>query len=109
MLEEVRQLYHDDTGGEPLNSGRGSWQVFVLVDEEVLANPSIIKCVGADYKAADFVPKNTRYYGQRYLGWLRMFLCAPFYSVAGTGYHFIWKIAEHTDDEPGVWWDAENA
>ncbi|KAH6868717.1 hypothetical protein BKA58DRAFT_317144, partial [Alternaria rosae] len=68
-LEEVRQLYHDETGGQPLKKGKGLWQIFILVDADVLASPDLgmIKCA-----AAAGVPKNPRFGPQRYFWWLTM-------------------------------------
>jgi hypothetical protein len=57
-----------------MNMDNGPWQVFILADAEVLANPDheVIKCVAADYDAAACVPKNSWYCPQRYFGWIRM-------------------------------------
>src|SRR5690242_12197172 len=40
-LEEVRNLYHEGTGGQPLNTNNDPWRVFILVDEEVLEDPKL--------------------------------------------------------------------
>ncbi|KAJ5057730.1 hypothetical protein J3E74DRAFT_430759 [Bipolaris maydis] len=42
-LEEVRQLHHKGTGGQPINIDRDLWRIFILGDTE---------CVVADYDAA---------------------------------------------------------
>lgn len=107
-LEEVRQLYHNGTGGQPMNTDMGPWRIFILVDEEVLANPSIIKCVAADYDAAACVPKNTRYGPQRYFGWLRMSSAHVFILWLQLDIYFIEEIVEGTEGGPGAWWDAAN-
>ncbi|KAJ6194982.1 hypothetical protein J3E72DRAFT_198360 [Bipolaris maydis] len=59
-LEEVRQLYHKETGGQPMNTDSDLWRIFIRADMEVLKNPDldITKCVVADYDAAVCVLKN---------------------------------------------------
>lgn len=109
-LEDVRQFYHERTGGQPMNTDKGPWRVFILVDAEVLANPEldIIKCVAADYDAAACVPKNSFFGPQRYFGWLR---------VASKHVLTLWfeleiydfeQIGNHTAGGPGAWWDPED-
>ncbi|KAH7093222.1 hypothetical protein FB567DRAFT_170067 [Paraphoma chrysanthemicola] len=73
-MEQLRLLYRNGDGGVPMNADFRSHRVFLLADEEVLsdADACLIKCVEADYEAADHVPRNTRLGGQRYFGWMPM-------------------------------------
>ena len=46
---------------------------FSLFDSNVSSASPLVKCVKADYEAAEHVPRNTRLgWGQRYLGWMLM-------------------------------------
>ncbi|KAF2731445.1 hypothetical protein EJ04DRAFT_367798 [Polyplosphaeria fusca] len=75
-MDQVRQLYKDGVGGQPMNSDERSRRCFLLADDEVLEgvsyNESWVKCVDVDYIAADHIPRNTRLGGQRYFGWMKM-------------------------------------
>tara|TARA_R110002003_G_scaffold118_6_gene10554 strand:- start:478 stop:1092 length:615 start_codon:yes stop_codon:yes gene_type:complete len=73
-MEQLRLLYRNGDGGVPMNADLRSHRVFLLADEEVLsdADAFLVKCVEADYEAADHVPRNTRLGGQRYFGWMPM-------------------------------------
>ena len=53
-----------------MNKDKGLWQIFILVDADMLASLdlSIIECVAANYDAAAAVPKNPRFGPQRYFG-----------------------------------------
>jgi hypothetical protein len=106
-LEKVRQLYHDGTGGQPMNTDRGPWRIFMLADTEVLANPDLgmIKCVAADYDAAACVPKNPRFGPQRYFGWLRMSSNHVVKLWFELEIYYLEQIVNHTAGGPGAWWD----
>jgi hypothetical protein len=56
-----------------MNADLRSHRMFLVADEEVLsdADAFLVRCVEADYEAADYVPRNTRMGGQRYFGWMR--------------------------------------
>jgi hypothetical protein len=73
-LEDVRQLYFNGTGDQPMNVDMDPWRVFLLADEAVLANPelSIINVVAADYDPVRAVPTNWKAGPQRYFGWITM-------------------------------------
>ena len=106
-LEQVRQLYHDGTGGQPLNKDKGPWRIFILVDADVLASPDLgmIKCVAADYDAAAAVPKNPRFGPQRYFGWLTMsseHVLALWFELE---MYFFEEIGNGIGGGPGAWWD----
>ncbi|KAJ8117807.1 hypothetical protein OPT61_g1082 [Boeremia exigua] len=109
-LEAVRQLYHEGTGGQPMNTDNDPWRVFILVDEEVLADPELgfIKCVTADYDAAASVLKSSFMGPQRYFGWLRV----PCDRVLSLWFelevYFFEQIGNHTAGGPGAWWDPSD-
>ncbi|APA10646.1 predicted protein [Sclerotinia sclerotiorum 1980 UF-70] len=68
-MDDLRKT-HQEGGSQ---NGRGC---FLLVDQEVLTDVDgkgdyWIKCVQADYKASDYVPRNSRV-TQRYFGWLKV-------------------------------------
>jgi hypothetical protein len=106
-LEEVRQLYHNGTGGQPMNTDSDPWRIFMLADTEVLANPDLgmIKCVAADYDAAACVPKNTWFGPQRYFGWLRMSSNHVLRLWLELDMYFLEQIVNHTAGGPGAWWE----
>ena len=108
-LEEVRQLYHDGTGGQPLNKDKGPWRIFILVDADVLASPELgmIKCVAADYDAVAAVPKNPRFGQQRYYGWLTMSSERVLSLWFELEMYFFEEIGNSTAGGPGAWWDPD--
>ncbi|EUC28492.1 hypothetical protein COCCADRAFT_40990 [Bipolaris zeicola 26-R-13] len=108
-LEEVRQLYHNGTGGQPMNTDRDPWRIFILADREVLTNPNLgmIKCVAADYDAAACVPKNPRFGPQRYFGWLRMSPNHVLKLWFELDIYFIKQIVNFAAGGPGAWWDPD--
>lgn len=73
-MDELRQLYNCGEDGEPMNADYKLHRIFLYADDEVLSDPtaSIVKCVDADYRAEDHIPRHTRMGGQRYFGWMRM-------------------------------------
>jgi hypothetical protein len=73
-MEQLRLRYRNGDGGIPIKPALLQQRVFLLADEEVLsdAGASLVKCVEADYEALDHVPRHTRYFGQRYFGWMPM-------------------------------------
>ena len=75
-MDQLRQRYNNGDGGPPMNQDHRSHQVFLVADDEVLssvdATTTIMKCVDADYQAADHVPQNWRLGTQRYFGWMPM-------------------------------------
>jgi hypothetical protein len=73
-MEQLRLLYRNGDGGVPMNADLRSHRVFLLADEEVLSNANVfpLKCVEADYEAADHVPRDWRVGRQRYFGWMPM-------------------------------------
>jgi hypothetical protein len=72
-MDQLRQLYNSGDGGQPMNADFNLHRIFLFADDEVLSgDDSVVKCVDADYRAEDYVPRNTRVGGQRYFGWMRM-------------------------------------
>ncbi|KAH6639117.1 hypothetical protein C7974DRAFT_126550 [Boeremia exigua] len=73
-MEQLRLQYRNSDGGVPINADLWSHRVFLLADKEVLldTNAFLLKCVEADYEAADHVPRNTWLGGQWYFGWMLM-------------------------------------
>jgi hypothetical protein len=80
-MEEVRNVYKNGNGGQPMNANDKVRRCFLLVDEEVIEEYQAVsrtpgyrpwvKCVEVDV-ASDHVPRNTRLGGQRYFGWMKM-------------------------------------
>jgi hypothetical protein len=91
-MEQLRLLYRTGDGGVPMNADLRSHHSFLFADEEVLSNADafLIKCVQADYEAADYVPRNVRVDGQHYFGWMKM----EFADVLG-----LWNELEYNDLE----------
>jgi hypothetical protein len=50
-----------------MNKDHRSYRVFLVADAT-----TTIKCVDADYQAADHIPQNRRLGTQRYFGWMPM-------------------------------------
>ncbi|OAK94636.1 hypothetical protein IQ06DRAFT_298158 [Phaeosphaeriaceae sp. SRC1lsM3a] len=73
-MEQLRLLYKTGDGSVPMNANLRSHRVFLLADGKVLsdADTFLVKCVSADYEAADHVPRNTWQGGQWYFGWMLM-------------------------------------
>ena len=75
-MDQLRQMYMDFVGGEPVNLHKPTHRVFLLADAEVLSEVSTtkrwLKCVQPHYVATDHVPRHTRMGGQRYFGWFKM-------------------------------------
>ncbi|RYO97076.1 hypothetical protein DL764_007371 [Monosporascus ibericus] len=71
FMDQVRQLYQNNQGGNPLNADLPTHRYFLLADAEVLEDAGRgefwVKCVQPDYE-----PKNTRLGGQRYFVWMKM-------------------------------------
>ena len=59
-LEQIRQLYVEGAGGQPMNAGNKPYRVFSLADSEVLLgsdyDSGLIKVVAAEYHAVASVP-----------------------------------------------------
>lgn len=109
-LEDVRQLYLDRNGGQPMNTDNRPWRIFLLADAQVLQDPGfrLLKAAAADYDPVATVPKNTWSGPQRYFGWITMPPTAivDLYSELGT---FTFKqIANNTSGGPGAFWDPMN-
>jgi hypothetical protein len=72
-LDQLREVHNNNN---PPIEGEYMWRrqgVFLVADSEVFGDDgSWIKCVQADYVAADHVSRNKRYGPQRYFGWMKM-------------------------------------
>ncbi|KAH7068687.1 hypothetical protein FB567DRAFT_248471 [Paraphoma chrysanthemicola] len=109
-LEDVRQLYLDGSGGQPLHVDSSGKRLFLLADDQVLQDPDLarLKVVAADYDSVAAVPKNSRVGPQRYFGWMTM---------PTTAIYHLWDALELFDFEqiinrtspggPGVYWDPD--
>ncbi|CAN9242411.1 unnamed protein product [Alternaria sp. RS040] len=75
-IDQLRPLYNSSSseGSQPMNADFNWHRIFLFADNEVLSDPavSIVKCVDAEYRAEDYIPRNPRVGGQRYFGWMRM-------------------------------------
>jgi hypothetical protein len=108
-LEQVRQMYVDATGGQPMNANDNPYRVFFLADVEVLMgsdyDSALIKVAEAEYDAAASVPKNWQYGPQRHFGWMKM----PVRCVLDLWFklerYFFMEIVESTAGGPGALWN----
>ncbi|KAF2012852.1 hypothetical protein BU24DRAFT_453173 [Aaosphaeria arxii CBS 175.79] len=74
-MDQVRLAFREEVGGRPMNVDDGPRRIFLYVDEEVMEfvgrGELMVKCVQADYRAEDYVPRNPRLGGQRFFGWMK--------------------------------------
>jgi hypothetical protein len=109
-LEDVRQLYLDQRGGQPLNVDRYQRRLFFLADDQVLQDPDVarLKVAAADYDAVAAVPTNLRFGPQRYFGWMTMPTTAVFDLWNELEHFDLEEIINHTSPGgPGVYWDPD--
>jgi hypothetical protein len=72
-MDQVRHIFMNSIGGEPLNKKQGWRRIFLLADGEVLtADDGYIKCIQGDFVAPDPVPPKNSRMPQRYFGWFKM-------------------------------------
>ncbi|KNG50448.1 hypothetical protein TW65_02199 [Stemphylium lycopersici] len=97
-MDQLRQLYNSGEGGQPMNADLNLHRIFLFADEEVLLDPaaSIVKCVDADYRAEDYIPRNPRVGGQRYFGWMPMKAGSVAYFWIELGHFNMSQIAPPT-------------
>lgn len=112
-MDQLRQRYNNGVGGPPMNKDHRSHQVFLVADDEVLssvdATTTIIKCVDADYQAADHVPQNWRLDTQRYFGWMTMLASCVAELWVELGFFPLQQFAPATNGESYLEvWDAMN-
>ncbi|KAH7089819.1 hypothetical protein FB567DRAFT_578359 [Paraphoma chrysanthemicola] len=71
-IEQLRLLYRNGDGSALISAGLRSHRVFLVADDEILseADASAVKCVEADYEAANHV--GNKRVPQRYFGWMPM-------------------------------------
>lgn len=89
-MDQLRLLYNNGDGGGPMNTDLRSHRVFLVADDEILSDVDAftVKCVEVDYRTEDYIPRNPRFGGQRYFGWMPM----KAGCVAG-----LWKHLEFRD------------
>jgi hypothetical protein len=91
-MDQLRQLYNSGEGGQPMNADFKSHRIFLFADDEVLSGvDSTVKCVDANYRAEDYLPRHTR--GQRYSGWMRMNARSIANFWIELGLHYMYDIA----------------
>lgn len=106
-LDQLRDHYKNSVDGTPMNTE--GLRIFLVADEEVLTAVSggilWIKCVQADYEAADYVPKNTRVWGggrQTFFGWGKLTLRSLVEFWGLTAPWNLEKVTEPTVDEKQI-------
>ncbi|KAH8706876.1 hypothetical protein GQ44DRAFT_691977 [Phaeosphaeriaceae sp. PMI808] len=106
-LEDVRQLYLDGSGGQPMNTDNRPWRLFLLADAQVLQDPDfrLLKAAAADYDSVAAVPKNTWSGPQRYFGWITMPPTAVLDLYNELGMFLFKQIVNRTSGGPGAFWD----
>jgi hypothetical protein len=111
-LENVRQLYLDGTGGQPMNVDIDPWRVFLLADEAVLASPelSVINVVDADYDPVRAAITNPRVGPQRYFGWITMSPSCILILWKALDIYLLSSLGSGPDTTggPGGFWDADS-
>lgn len=112
-MDQLRQRYNNGDGGPPMNKDHRSHHVFLVADDEVLssvdATTTTIKCVDADYQAADLIPRNWRLGTQRYLGWMPMLASCVAELWVELGFFPLQKFAPATIGGSHLEvWDAMN-
>jgi hypothetical protein len=106
-LEELRQLYLDGSGGQPMNTDNRPWRLFLWADAQVLqdAEFSLLKAAAADYDPVAAVPRNKWSGPQRYFGWITMPPTAVLNLYNELGVFTFKQIVNHTSGGPGAFWD----
>lgn len=106
-LEDVRQLYLEGSGGQPMNTENRPWRLFLLADAQVLQDSELglLKVAAADYDPVAAVPRHGR---QRYFGWITMPTSAVLdLYLELEGFQFN-QIVKRTSGGPGAFWDPLN-
>lgn len=95
-MVQLRQRYNNGDAGPPMNEDHRSHRVFLVADDEVLlsvdATTTTIKCVDADYQAADHIPRNWRLGTQHYFGWILMLASCVAELCVELGFFFCKKL-----------------
>jgi len=109
-LEEVRELYLDGSGGQPMNTENRPWRLFLLADAQVLQDPDLrlVKAAAADYDPGALVSRNNRSGPQRYFGWITMPTTAVCNLYAQLDTFWLEQIVNRTAGGPGAFWDPED-
>lgn len=107
MLEDVRQLYLEGSGGQPMNTDNRSCRLFLLADAQVLQDPDLrlLKVAAVDYDPVAAVPKNWRVGPQRYFGWITMPATAVLNLYNELDMFQSKQIVNRTSGGPGAFWD----
>lgn len=109
-MDEVRQVYRDETGVKPMNADLNIFRLFILAEAEVLADPelSFIKYEGADYEPTAPRRSYDKLVPSRYFGWIRMssLRILSFWFEQDTD--FFGENYNFTSDGTGGSWTADN-
>jgi hypothetical protein len=113
-LEDVRQVYLDGSGGQPMKGIQSdNWgnAVFLVADAPVLQDPDLrlLKVSTADYDAVAAVPRNTRSGQQRYFGWMTMPTTAVLDLYSALDTFTFEEIVGHTSGGPGAFWHPDDS
>ncbi|KAJ4381341.1 hypothetical protein N0V86_003690 [Didymella sp. IMI 355093] len=106
-LEDVRNLYVDGTGGQPMNVANDPWRVFFIADAQVLQDPhlGLLKVVAAGYDSVAAAPRNGL--RQRYFGWITMPSATVVDLWVELDGYYLWEIVDFTAGGPGAYWDVD--
>ena len=106
-LEEVRRLYIDGTGGQPMNVANDPWCVFLVADAQVLQDShlGLLKVVAADYDSIAAAPRNGL--PQKYFGWITMPSATVVDLWGELDTYYLWQIVNFTAGGPGAYWDVD--
>jgi hypothetical protein len=105
-LNDVRELYLDGSGGQPLNVDREQRRIFLLADDEVLQDPdlALLKVVAADFGPGDALPRHGRVGPRYYFGWITMPTTAIYDLWVKLTLYYMEEIISPPGG-PGVYWD----
>ncbi|KAH6613023.1 hypothetical protein C7974DRAFT_444495 [Boeremia exigua] len=103
-LEDVRKVYINGTGGQPMNVANDPWRVFFLADAQVLQDPELglLKVVAAEYD-----PDAGYRHPQKFFGWITMPSATVVDLWDELDTYYLWQIVNFTTGGPGVYWDVD--
>jgi hypothetical protein len=106
-LDDVRRLYVDGTGGQPMNVAHDPWRVFLVADAQVLQDPhlGLLKVVAADYDSVTAAPRDGL--PQKYFGWITMPSATIVDLWGELDTYYLWQIVNFTAGGPGAYWDVD--
>ncbi|PVH98109.1 hypothetical protein DM02DRAFT_60110 [Periconia macrospinosa] len=99
--DQVRELYKNAVGGQPMNADDRARRVFLLVDEEVIEATSLkefwVKGIQVDYAIGDYTHNNRRLGSSpRYFGWMKLAIRSVPHFWASLYYQEMEDIAPET-------------